>query len=98
LAASLDFTNDITISVNISHLRSNTQIFTWLNAAGIPPGDVVPRFRIAYHLGDVTSPYIAFPEPLAVQDQHFVDCIVDGRYPTTDMEPPFPSRSDGTYV
>jgi predicted dehydrogenase len=53
--------------------------------SAVPPEEAEgPRFGIAYHLGDVTSPYIAFAEPLAVQDQHFVDCIVDGRCPTTN--------------
>jgi predicted dehydrogenase len=43
-----------------------------------------PLSRVAYHLGDVVSPYVAFSEPLAVQDQHFVDCIANGSRPSTD--------------
>jgi predicted dehydrogenase len=43
-----------------------------------------PLSRVAYHHGDVVSPFIDFAEPLAVQDQHFVDCIASGARPTTD--------------
>jgi predicted dehydrogenase len=43
-----------------------------------------PLSRVAYHLGDVVSPHVAFAEPLAVQDQHFVDCIVNESRPSTD--------------
>lgn len=53
--------------------------------SAVPPeeGDG-PLSRVAYHLGDVVSPYIAFAEPLAVQDQQFVDCIARGTQPSTD--------------
>ena len=30
------------------------------------------------------SPFVAFAEPLAVQDQHFVDCIANGSRPSVD--------------
>jgi predicted dehydrogenase len=43
-----------------------------------------PLSRVAYHFGDVMSPFIDFAEPLAVQDQHFVDCVLDGRRPSID--------------
>jgi predicted dehydrogenase len=43
-----------------------------------------PLSGVAYHLGDVVSPFVAFAEPLAVQDQHFVDCITSGAPPSTD--------------
>jgi predicted dehydrogenase len=33
---------------------------------------------------DVVSPSIACSESLAVQDQHFVDCVLDGTRPATD--------------
>lgn len=53
--------------------------------SAIPPGDGDgPLSQVAYHLGDVVSPYVAFAEPLAVQDQHFVDCIVNGGHPSVD--------------
>ncbi|HZC42137.1 MAG TPA: Gfo/Idh/MocA family oxidoreductase [Streptosporangiaceae bacterium] len=53
--------------------------------SAIPPeeGDG-PLSHIAYHLGDVVSPFIPFAEPLAVQDQHFIDCIGNGSPPAVD--------------
>jgi len=41
-----------------------------------------PLSRVAYHFGDVVSPFIDFAEPLAVQDQDFVNCVIDGRPPS----------------
>lgn len=37
-----------------------------------------------YHLGPITSPLVDFDEPLAVQDRHYLDCIVTGNRPRTD--------------
>jgi predicted dehydrogenase len=31
---------------------------------------------MSYRYGDITSPFVPAAEPLAVQDQHFVDCIL----------------------
>ncbi len=51
----------------------------------IPPSDTVgPLSQVAYHLGDIVSPFIAFAEPLVVQDQHFVDCIINESPPSVD--------------
>lgn len=41
-----------------------------------------PLARVAYHLGDAISPFVPFAEPLAVQDQQFVDCIIEGTVPS----------------
>jgi predicted dehydrogenase len=49
-----------------------------------PQDSTGPLSRVAYHFGDVMSPFIDFAEPLAVQDQHFVDCALDGRRPAID--------------
>jgi len=43
-----------------------------------------PLSGVAYHLGDVVSPFVPFAEPLAVQDQHFVDCIINDSPPCVD--------------
>ncbi len=43
-----------------------------------------PLSRVAYHFGDVVSPFIDFAEPLAVQDQDFVNCVIDGSAPSTN--------------
>jgi predicted dehydrogenase len=40
--------------------------------------------RIEYHHGAVTSPVVAFEEPLAVQAKHFVECLTTGAQPSTD--------------
>jgi predicted dehydrogenase len=53
--------------------------------AAVPPEEAEgPLSRVAYHIGDVISPFVAFAEPLAVQDQQFVDCIIHGYQPSTD--------------
>ena len=53
--------------------------------SAVPPdaGDG-PVSQIAYHLGDTVSPFVAFAEPLVVQDQHFIDCIANGSHPSVD--------------
>jgi predicted dehydrogenase len=38
---------------------------------------------MSYRYGDVVSPYVAVNEPLTVEDQHFVDCILTGATPRT---------------
>src|SRR5215470_13422110 len=53
--------------------------------SAVPPGDGEgPLSQFAYHLGDTVSPFVAFAEPLAVQDQHFVDCITNGLPPSVE--------------
>jgi predicted dehydrogenase len=39
---------------------------------------------VSYHHGAVTSPVVAFEEPLAVQARHFVECLTTGARPQTD--------------
>jgi predicted dehydrogenase len=53
--------------------------------AAVPSEDLDgPLSRVAYHLGDMLSPLVPFSEPLTVQDQHFVDCVISGSRPATD--------------
>ena len=53
--------------------------------SAIPPdASDGPLSGVAYHLGDVVSPFVPFAEPLAVQDQHFVDCIANNAPPCVD--------------
>jgi predicted dehydrogenase len=53
--------------------------------SAIPPDESdAPMAGVAYHLGDVVSPFVPFSEPLAVQDQHFVDCIANDSPPCVD--------------
>lgn len=53
--------------------------------SAIPPDEHDgPLSGVAYHLGDVVSPFVPFAEPLAVQDQHFVDCVINSTPPCVD--------------
>jgi predicted dehydrogenase len=63
-------------------LAADERIRVYDNSAMPPQESSGPLSRVAYHFGDVVSPFIDFAEPLAVQDQHFVDCVIDGRRPS----------------
>lgn len=53
--------------------------------SAVPPSEPDgPLSQVAYHLGDIVSPFVPFAEPLAVQDQHFVDCIINETPPAVD--------------
>ena len=53
--------------------------------AAVPPdASDGPLSGVAYHLGDIVSPFVPFAEPLAVQDQHFVDCIFSNSAPVVN--------------
>ncbi|MGZ4987056.1 MAG: Gfo/Idh/MocA family protein [Limisphaerales bacterium] len=49
-----------------------------------PHYDTFAEFHYAYHYGDVYVPYIKQEEPLRSECQHFLDCIRDGKQPTTN--------------
>jgi predicted dehydrogenase len=42
--------------------------------------------NISYRYGDIFSPFIAMHEPLAVQDEHFLECVRLGERPNSDGE------------
>ena len=46
--------------------------------------DTFGEFQFAYHYGSVVSPYIHLEEPLRVECQHFLDCILQGKTPLTN--------------
>lgn len=53
--------------------------------SAVPPDDGDgPLSQVAYHMGDTVAPFVAFSEPLAVEDQQFVDCIANGTRPTVN--------------
>jgi predicted dehydrogenase len=55
--------------------------------AAVPPdASDGPLLGVAYHLGDIVSPFVPFAEPLAVQDQHFVGCIISNSAPRGKRE------------
>ena len=47
-------------------------------------GDDLSQPPMSYRYGDITAPYVAADEPLAVQDAHFVRCVANGLIPNTD--------------
>jgi len=46
--------------------------------------DTYGEFQFAYHYGSVVSPYIHLQEPLRVECQHFLDCILQDKTPLTN--------------
>lgn len=46
--------------------------------------DTYGEFQFAYHYGSVVSPYIHLQEPLRVECQHFLDCILHDEMPLTN--------------
>ena len=64
---------------------SDTDRIRVYDKSAVPPSEADgPLSQVAYHLGDIVSPFVAFSEPIAVQDQHFIDCIVNGSQPSVD--------------
>jgi predicted dehydrogenase len=55
-----------------------------LDKGVLPNGDDLSQPPMSYRYGDITAPYVAADEPLAVQDAHFVRCIATGATPNTD--------------
>lgn len=62
--------------------RDQIQIFDRSALLGSAAGSSTPE--IDYHHGEVTSTHISVAEPLIVEDRHFIECIIDGRRPSTD--------------
>ena len=46
--------------------------------------DVSPNRPLQYRYGDIWSPRITGAEPLAAEDQHFIDCVRRGERPVSD--------------
>jgi predicted dehydrogenase len=46
--------------------------------------DDVRNPPMSYRYGGIFSPYVPIQEPLRVQDEHFVECVLSGRRPQTD--------------
>lgn len=49
-------------------------------------GEDLTQPPMSYRYGDVVSPYLVVNEPLAVEDEHFLDCAISGMHPMTDGE------------
>jgi predicted dehydrogenase len=65
-------------------MADEERIRVYDKSASPPENSDAPLSGIAYHLGEMVAPYVPFAEPLAVQDQHFVDCIANGSIPCVD--------------
>ncbi len=65
-------------------LADDERIRVYDKSAVPPEENAAPLSSVAYHLGDVVAPFVPFAEPLAVQDQHFIDCIANGSVPCVD--------------
>ena len=50
----------------------------------MPPSEAHELDYSAASVGEVVPPFVASAEPLAVQDQHFIDCIINGSRPSVD--------------
>jgi predicted dehydrogenase len=48
------------------------------------PTDELAHAPMSYRYGDIVSPYLAMDEPLSVQDEHFIECILTGKRPQSD--------------
>jgi predicted dehydrogenase len=46
-----------------------------------PHYDTFAEFQCSYHYGDIYTPYLKQEEPLKVECQHFLDCIIQGEEP-----------------
>ncbi len=54
-------------------------------AVNVPPHyETFGEFQFSYHYGDMSAPYIKQTEPLKVQCEHFLDCIINEMKPLTD--------------
>jgi predicted dehydrogenase len=51
-----------------------------------PYTDSYEQFRLSYRHGDVVVPSIPFSEPLKLECQHFVDCILNHCQPQSNGE------------
>ena len=42
------------------------------------------EFQCSYRYGDITIPHINWAEPLRIECQHFIDCVMNDNSPTSD--------------
>jgi predicted dehydrogenase len=48
--------------------------------------DTFGDFQLAYHYGNIVSPYIHLEEPLRLECLHFMECVLEHKQPLTDGE------------
>ncbi len=49
-----------------------------------PYTDTYGDFQLSYRYGDVVIPHIRFTEPLRLECQHYLECILEGKRPLSD--------------
>jgi predicted dehydrogenase len=72
--------------VVFNDLSTEERIRVHNKGVSAPPaveGDITQP-PMSYRYGDVVSPYLVVNEPLSVEDQHFVDCVLTRTRPQTD--------------
>lgn len=52
--------------------------------APVAKGAALTDPPMSYRYGSIVSPFIEFEEPLRIEDQHFVECVLEGKRPRTD--------------
>lgn len=63
-------------------VSSNEKVRIYDKRVEAPPHyDTFAEFKFSYHYGDLKVPYIRQVEPLRVECQHFIDCMLSGTQP-----------------
>jgi predicted dehydrogenase len=64
--------------------EADAKIKVYNRGVSLKTPDSFGEFQLAYRMGDMSSPYLANVEPLAVEIEHFIDCCSTGKVPRTD--------------
>ncbi|MGH3716883.1 MAG: Gfo/Idh/MocA family protein [Micromonosporaceae bacterium] len=65
-------------------LLDDTRLQVYDKGVFSPDGEPDGGVPMSYRYGGISSPHIDFREPLAVEDEHFVDCVRHGKTPDSD--------------
>lgn len=65
-------------------LAADERIRIYDKGLAVPNTEVLQDVPLSYRYGDIRSPYLAFEEPLAVQDREFISAMLTGSQPPTD--------------
>lgn len=76
--------NDLATEERIRVYNKGVVENRWTGEA--PAGVDLTQPPMSYRYGDVVTPYLELQEPLAVEDEHFADCVLNGTRPLTDGE------------
>ena len=65
-------------------MQATEKIWIYDRGVGAPDKALAYGEDLTLRFGDITVPWIQMKEPLAIEVQHFVDCIVTGETPRSD--------------